>query len=562
LDFLNFTSILKIQDVLKRPLFQKAQVIAGEAGLNRHIRWVHILEVENFETMIHGDELILSTGIGLKKDVLSPTIFLEKLIKLNASCLCIEIGDYFTSIPQEMIDLANKHHFPLIIFPDKVLFVDITQDLHSYLINRNHKLLQNLEKLSREFQRSTLTSQGTLDVLRLLQKNINAQLIYHPSHGQPIMIPANSNDSQQDKLDFIQSTIRDLSADPLLTPLQYDENYVFLQPIEVMGQKWAYIAVFFPHEPNEYISLILDAAAISIAQCLLRMHYIGERRHHTENVWVHDLVLQRTYNERLIRSHIGQNYQRYNEANFQVCYIEINNLSDVERETTEDMFESTQYHISLMVRSAFEQFGFYPLIHLDNNQIVVIALEIEAKALSKNRLKEVFKCIGKINLGYSKNEICFHAGIGQTYVGLKNAYLSYQEARKAILLCPFYDKSIIYFDEMGVFQLLVNLNDESTLRSYVSRHLGSLIEKDHNNELLYTLNTFLENNCSKQITAKKLYIVRQSLYYRLEKIKELLGEDWTSAENQLALKVALVGYKLLFPDHFCKCKQLVNSETL
>lgn len=562
LGFLNFTSTLTVQEVLKRPLFQKAQVIAGERGLDRRIRWVHILEVENFETMIHGDELILSTGIGLKKDALSPTTFLEKLIKLNASCLCIEIGEYFTSIPQEMINIANKHHFPLIIFPAKVRFVDITQDLHSYLINCNHQLLQNLEKLSREFQRSTLTSQGILDVLRLLQKMIDVQFVYLPSHGQPVMIPTNSNDPQQDKLDFLYAKISDLSTwieVPLLSPLRYNEDYVFLQPIEVMGQKWAYIAAFFPQEPNEYISLILDSAAISIAQCLLRMHYMGERRHHTENEWVHDLVHQHTYNERLLHSNIGQNFQRYNEVNFQVCYIEIENLPNVELETTEDTFESTQYHISLMVRSAFEQFGYYPLIHIKNNQLIVIALEVESSTPGENRLKDVFSWIRKINLGYKRSEICFQAGVGQTYVGLKNAYLSYQEALKAVLLCPFYNKSIIYYDELGVFQLLVNLNDENTLRSYVFRHLGSLIEKDHDHELLYTLKTFLENNCSKQITAKKLFIVRQSLYYRLEKIQELLGENWLSAENQLALQVALAGYRLLFPDDFCKCKQLISS---
>jgi PucR family transcriptional regulator, purine catabolism regulatory protein len=552
---LNSAPTLTVDEVLIRPPFQNAQVIAGKTGLYRRVRWVHVLEIANFESLIHGEELILSTGVGFKQDVLSPTAYLEKLIKLNASCLCIEIGEYFSHIPQEMIEIANQHHFPLIIFPSKVRFVDITQDLHSFIINRHHQMLQDLEKLSREFQRSTLTSQGIFNVLKLLQKSVEAQIVYLPSHGQALLVPAKNNEHQLDMLDFLFSTIREVSSKDSAQsspPLCYKDKYVLLQPIEVMGQKWAYIAVLLDQEPNEYIGLILDSAAISIGQHLLRKHYIEERKHHTENLWVHDLVYKRIQSEEMLHSYTDHNYQKFNEANYQVCFIEFENLPNDKVETAEDILESTQFHLSLMVRSAFEQYSFHPLLHINNNQLIVIALDLEPKVTPNDRLKEVFKWIQKINLGYSRSEIGFRAGVGQMYVGLKNAHLSYQEAVQALSLSSFYKKSVIHYDEIGVLQLLVNLNDENKLRSFVYQQLGPLIEEDQAkaSELLHTLKVFLENNCSKQVAAQKLFIVRQSLYYRLEKIKELLGENGMATENRLTLQVALLGLQWLSPGLF------------
>ncbi|WP_372663590.1 PucR family transcriptional regulator ligand-binding domain-containing protein [Cohnella sp.] len=90
--------ILTVSEALSRPLFQNAQLVAGEKGLNRQIRWVHILEITHFEKLIHGQEMILTTGLGFNLDAVSSVAFMEKLIRQNASCLCIEIGPYFEQV--------------------------------------------------------------------------------------------------------------------------------------------------------------------------------------------------------------------------------------------------------------------------------------------------------------------------------------------------------------------------------------------------------------------------------------------------------------------------------
>ncbi|WP_185147999.1 PucR family transcriptional regulator ligand-binding domain-containing protein [Peribacillus simplex] len=63
--------------------------------------------------------------------------YLKNLIQQKASALCIELGVHFPSIPHEIIDLAERHNFPLITLTKKVKFVEITTDLHTLLINCN-----------------------------------------------------------------------------------------------------------------------------------------------------------------------------------------------------------------------------------------------------------------------------------------------------------------------------------------------------------------------------------------------------------------------------------------
>ncbi|MFC5531911.1 PucR family transcriptional regulator ligand-binding domain-containing protein [Cohnella yongneupensis] len=92
---MNAELVLTVGEALTRPLFQDARLLAGSRGLERRIRWVHILETPHFETLIHGQEMILTTGMSLNLDAASSLSFVDNLIRHNAACLCIEIGPYF-----------------------------------------------------------------------------------------------------------------------------------------------------------------------------------------------------------------------------------------------------------------------------------------------------------------------------------------------------------------------------------------------------------------------------------------------------------------------------------
>jgi purine catabolism regulator len=208
-----------------------------------------------------------------------------------------------------------------------------------------------------------------------------------------------------------------------------------------------------------------------------------------------------------------------------------------------------RFHLSLIVRSTFEKHGFMPLITLKNDQLVMIAIDLNAKIEAKSRLREALELLQHRKADDKTGSLKLRFGVGKPYTKLKNAHNSYQEAVQALSLHAYYSKPFLFYEDLGVFQLLLNLNDEKMLQAFIRNYIGPLIEHDQTkgSDMVHTLKVYLDCDCSKQIAAQKLFIVRQSLYYRLEKITDLLGEDFLLPENRLAIQVALRAYQLLAP---------------
>jgi PucR family transcriptional regulator, purine catabolism regulatory protein len=554
---LRLEPILTVRDALKRPVFKNAEVIAGKRGLNRRIRWVHILEVSEFGALINGEEMILSTGITFQSSEASPASYLKRLIDQNASCLCLEFGYYFHSVPPDLIEIADRHDFPLIIFREEIRFVDITQDLHSIIINQHYHMLQNLEALSREFHRLTLKPKGTYNILHMLYEKTKSPIIFLPLKGKPTLVPEKNSKEQEELFRFLREKLKmnaglsELDSHP--RRFSIGEKKILMQPVKAMGQIWAYIGMICNRQPHRYDDLILDWSSLAIAQDLLRKRYIEERRLHFEHVWVDDLLHRRIEEEQL-HSHLGMEYNKLKGFNSIVCLIEFSHSQEPEPEPLLDLHEFIRYDFSLMTRSIFEQYDFRAFITMNNGLITVIAFDLNPDKPWKTRLKQAVKQIQKADLG-RKQDLELNIGVGRPYPGFTQVHHSYKEANQVLMMNSEHQAGFLFHEELGIFQLLLNLKDgENVLPSFIERYLGPLItyDREKGGDLLHTLKVYLDHDCSKKLAAEHLFIARQSLYYRLEKIKELLGEDVMSPENKLVLNVALRACMLLYPDRFNK----------
>lgn len=543
---------LTVEEVLGRPFFQQAYIAAGQEGLQRLVRWVHIIEVIQFEELLQGGEMILTTGAAFKSDTKLFMLYLEQLINNNVSCLCIEMGHYLSAIPQTWIDAAETCQLPLIIFPQAVRFIDITQDIHAHIINQHHKALQDLEKISREFHRMTLSSQGVSHVLGLLQSSTKAQVIYMPQDGQPKFVPQMGRRETTQWLEILNSQLeRESTAGNTGSPVVFelDGQTVIVQPVGAMGKTWAHIILVLGRKPQEYEYLILDSASLSIAQDLLRKRYMEERKLYSQTLWVDDLLHLRIRDEEQIKVLIGQGFKQLNELPYHVILIEFEHRQIENQSMLDDGdgIESAGIHLSLAARSIFEQHTFHPLLTLKNNRLVVVAFDKTSKRPAKERLQQVFQSLQFLK---AEEEMELTIGVGQSNRGFLQAHRSYQEALQAISLAPTLQGKVQFFDELGVFQLLFHIADKHILQSFVRTYLGPIIDYDQmkGSELLRTLKVYLDSDGSKQIAAQQLFIVRQSLYYRLEKIEELLGADYMLPEKRLALQVGIRAYQLLYPE--------------
>ncbi len=104
------------------------KLVAGAAGMEKFVRWVHIIEDHEVPRFLHGNELVFTTGIAHSgTDWLLE--FIMKLQEKNASGLVLNVGPYISSVPQNAINYCEETSFPLFTVPWPVHLIDITYEL-------------------------------------------------------------------------------------------------------------------------------------------------------------------------------------------------------------------------------------------------------------------------------------------------------------------------------------------------------------------------------------------------------------------------------------------------
>ena len=119
----------------------------------------------------------------------------------------------------------------------------------------------------------------------------------------------------------------------------------------------------------------------------------------------------------------------------------------------------------------------------------------------------------------------------------KNVILSYKRAYAAQQMAQQFDCPLMSFDEMGVYQLLFLIEDHQVLEDMYHQLLNPLLAYDyqHHGELEKTLYYYLVYDGSQQAMAKHLYMHRNTINYRLTKIKELLSCELSTFEEKQQL---------------------------
>ena len=147
-----------------------------------------------------------------------------------------------------------------------------------------------------------------------------------------------------------------------------------------------------------------------------------------------------------------------------------------------------------------------------------------------------------------KNELFVKSviGIGTVAEHLRSLADSYKEAQTAIDVGKVFDteKSIINYEHLGIGRLIYQL-PTTLCEIFLSEVFKKSAIDSLDQETLFTINKFFENNLNVSETSRKLFVHRNTLVYRLEKIKKLTGLDLRQFDHAIVFKVALMVRKYL-----------------
>ena len=132
-------------------------------------------------------------------------------------------------------------------------------------------------------------------------------------------------------------------------------------------------------------------------------------------------------------------------------------------------------------------------------------------------------------------------GIGTVATHLRDLAKSYKEAQIAIEVGKVFDteKYVINYENLGIGRLIYQLPTtlcEMFLKEVFKKNPIETLDEDS----LETINKFFENNLNVSETSRKLYVHRNTLVYRLEKIKKITGLDLREFDHAIVFKVAMM----------------------
>ena len=177
------------------------------------------------------------------------------------------------------------------------------------------------------------------------------------------------------------------------------------------------------------------------------------------------------------------------------------------------------------------------IVSIDEKSIVLIK-ELEENA-SKEDMDEVADTI--VDMLNSEAMLKVRVAYGQPVSELKDVSKSYKEAKMALEVGNiFYDyKNVISYGMLGIGRLIYQL-PQNLCKMFIREIYGDKNPDDIGEEILTTVNKFLENNLNVSETSRQLYIHRNTLVFRIEKLQKAIGLDMRVFEDALTFKIALM----------------------
>ncbi len=146
----------------------------------------------------------------------------------------------------------------------------------------------------------------------------------------------------------------------------------------------------------------------------------------------------------------------------------------------------------------------------------------------------------------SEDLLSVSVGISTAVETIQELPRAYREARIALEVGKVFDteKDVISYDNLGIGRLIYQLPTtlcELFLNEVFKRESINVLD----NETIYTIQKFFENNLNVSETSRKLFVHRNTLVYRLDKIKKLTGLDLRELDDAITFKVAMMVNKYL-----------------
>jgi purine catabolism regulator len=530
---------VRVRELLEIDLLRDAgvHVVAGRHRLDDEVRWVHTGEIADIAQYLSGGEALLTAATGLRGSEADRRRYVRELREAGVACVIIELGRALREIPSEMVDEAGKDGgLVLASLEREVPFVAVTQRAHTMLVSSAHVMLKRAIEVDDALNQLILDGAPLLSVLELLAERLGNPVVLEDgarrviAHGgasgsvTPLLHAWQAHSRQDHQLD--RSAAVQQTKEP---------RRCAWSSIAVRGEDWGRLHVVEIDNPlDDLARLTLGRAAASIALYLMSERD-ATRGDAAEHSLIGGLLRADQFNGREFMAR-ASGLGIALDGDLVTMIVGTDHLPGDERDP-----EALDAGV-VEVRRALREGRWPAVVGALGGGVGVVAAADPPKGLERATadlaaaLAPWWAPGAALQIGVSRR--CRAAQLPQAQA----------EARAAQRLGPVSGSGPVHlYDDLVLYRLLSPLSTGPGLANFVEGELGPLLshEGQQRAELLHTLNAYLQANGNKIATAQALHLQRRSVYYRLERIEELLGRSLDDPEQRVRLYVALRAHEIL-----------------
>ncbi len=531
------TTPITIRELITLGLPAETRVLAGHAQLNRPVTWVVAAPSdESTLRLTAGDFVFLLPPYS---DALAQRI--ARLAEIGIAGAAI-IGDQMAA----MSAAIDQSAIPLLALPHTADVRRIERIVLSLLVERNAGLEQRASQLYQRLTSLSAENAGLDAMAKLIGETTGKNVLIQDKRLARLaawFVP--EMESRRTEIEAWSSASANLPEewhdrkraaqlqDILEQSLAIDNLARLVVPITVKGMARGFFSLIAPSDAlTQFDHAAAERSAAACALEMAKAKAVSEAEKRVRGTFV-DALLAGTLTPTEAASWARRNH--YNPEGRHAVVV-----ADWAKKT-----HPSYRRLETLMREVINRFEPGALVQAGENEVIIFSrLEPRQGIESARRLADNIR--RKASAEFANDPLAI--GIGRSVEALMGLRDSCREARQALSMARrLADPNPLYFGELNVYRLLFQLEDNPELSAFCDEILGKLIEYDRaqGTDLVETLTAYFAHKNNLSQTAESLFVHRNTLLYRMERIREISGLDLDNPETRLNLQLALRARRLL-----------------
>lgn len=535
---------MTIEELLKVEKFKKFRVINENADLTRRIVTVESTETPDAASYLTPNSLLITTAMSYQNNQEGLVNLIYTLNNLPCSGLAIKLGRFIDKLDDNVIKIADELGFPLLQIPLEMTLGEVYHELLSHLWNNQNQEL--LSALNTQKKLSNLVMQGAsinkmLDNLgHVLKKPVGLMNTF----GK--IIHSNSICTKRQRtlaeITFVKYELYNRKSGEFAPIKNNQVEKTSIYPINNVGQNYYYIFVFDSKTEVAALSEMVIEQFLLIFRLSMykNLNILGNNLKNKEEYL--DILVNR-YKDEFWTPHqlldMGKKYDLRDSENYTVILGTLETFEDDKFNYTNFSSKEEQfvlmydwmemelkrlYNGSVIIFPDTSYFRYVILLQGNNLDIRDILLNFHDMLLKIFKISIIFSYgnsmvdINSIKYSYKEAIESYRYGEGKENIG----FIKYYRPKNASDLLKSVSNEQIQGFCQYILKELAYSSDEMII------------------ELRKTLQVYLECRCSVTTTARRMFLHRNTIKYRIKRCEHILGNDLTDSDYCFQLQLGLI----------------------